>query len=127
MPSRNIATGLAAAIASRRDSDPFKTVQDVVSLPEVASLPADKRQVLEDSIDVRSEYFQVMVDIRDDTGTTRLVSRIIRRAQGETAVYSRAVLPIIAALEPACHPDYNANNDNSRETGAAGLSPGTPN
>ena len=121
------AAGLAAAIVSQRDSAPFKSTQDVMALAPVSDLPADKREALEAGIDVRSEYFQVMVDIRDDVGTTRLVSRIMRRAQGDTAVYSRAVLPIISALEPACHPDYNAGSEKNNEAAGAGQPPGGSN
>ena len=121
------ASGLAAAIVSQRNSAPFKTVQDVLALPQLGDLPADRRELLEKSIDVRSEYFQVMVDIRDDGGTTRLVSRIMRRAQGQTAVYSRAVLPIIAALEPACHPDYNAQSGDGRDSVSGEGASGEPN
>lgn len=100
------AAGLGAAIMSQREKGPFDSIQDVLALGAASSLDQDQRQQLEDSIDVRSDYFQVQVDIETEEGMTRLTSRIKRPDQGQTAVYSRAIQPILGELEPACHADY---------------------
>lgn len=116
-------SGAASAIISGRESSPFKTVDDVLALPALSGLQPAQRQALEALLDVRSEYFQVIVDIEADEGTSRLVTRIKRPAQGRTAVYSRAIMPILGPLEPRCNPDYNQTSG-SAQGGTQGGSSG---
>ena len=107
---------VAQAIVSKRESSPFKNIDDVLALPEFGELQAEQRQALEALLDVRSEFFQVMVDIEADDGVSRLVTRIKRPAQGRTAVFSRAIMPILGPLEPRCNPDYNQGSGSESTT-----------
>lgn len=110
--SANGGDALAQAILEQREQAALESIEDVLALSPAASLSDDQKDLLKQYLDVRSEYFQVQVDIEAREGVTRLVTRIMRPAKGITAVYSRAVLPILGPLEPACHVDYEQATQN---------------
>lgn len=120
----------AAAVIELRKSAPITSIDQVMALVPFASLPADKAAELRKRLSVNSRYFEVMTDVAIDGQYTRLVSRLQRIAGGQTAVYSRQLVPRLGPLEPACNPVYNAdtktamgNSTNNANNGGAGLLP----
>ena len=114
--------GSAAAtdIVKNRQEGPYGDVADVLALPAIQALPEDQRKTLADRLVVASEYFQVVVDVRVEDTVSRLVTRIHRPQQGQTRVFSRAVIPILGPLEPQCHPQYQS----AGQSGGPGITPG---
>ena len=105
-----------------REEGAIESVDAVLAQAPFSALTADQRSALSNRLDVRSDYFQVMVDVRTDQGLTRLATRIVRPADGETAVFSRQLVPVLAPLEPACNPLYN-QADNTTPVIESGVEP----
>lgn len=99
------AQAAAAAILQQRETTPYADAGEVLNLPELAKLTADQRTALAALLGVNTEYFQVTIDVGMASGLSRLVTRIQRPSQGETQVFSRALIPVLSGLEPACNPD----------------------
>lgn len=97
------------AIIQQREQAAFIDIADVLALAPLASLSADDRERLATLIDVRSSFFQVMIDVRSEEGISRLVTRIRRLDNGPTEVFSRQLVPVMGPLEPACNPLYNSS------------------
>lgn len=100
------ASGAVQAIVESRQQGAYTDINDVLAQPEIQALPEDQRDALADRLTVASEYFQVVVDVRVEDSVSRLVTRIHRPLQGQTRVYSRAVIPILGPLEPQCHAEF---------------------
>lgn len=94
----------ANAVIQAREKQPFAAAQDVLALSPFASLDAQARQQIDNRISVNSEYYQLSVDVKMDSGVTRLVSRLQRPQQGVTRVWSRTLEPVLGPLEAACNP-----------------------
>lgn len=99
------AQAAAATIVQERAKQPYLQVADVLALPDFSKLTVAQRPELESRLSVSTEYFQVVIDVGMESGVSRLVTRIQRQAQGETRVISRALMPVLEPLEPACNPD----------------------
>jgi general secretion pathway protein K len=104
-------------ILQLRANGAIAQLSDVMGQPPFSTLEEDQRNRLAEMLDVRSRYFQVMVDVRTGSGVTRLISRIQRPDDGETAVFSRQIAPILGPLEPACNPLYNPSTTAAGQTG----------
>ena len=111
------------AIIEQREQAAFADIGEVLALAPLASLSQDDRDRLTNILDVRSSFFQVMIDVRSEEGISRLVTRIRRLNDGPTEVFSRQLVPVMGPLEPACNPLYNsatetpaANGENSADT-----------
>jgi general secretion pathway protein K len=98
-------------VVQLREQSAIAAVADLFGHAPFNTLTTEQRNVLEGLLDVRSMYFQVMVDVATEQGTSRLVTRIRRPNEGMTAVFSRQLLPVLGALEPACNPLYNPSGD----------------
>lgn len=99
------------AVLDAREKEPITAVSNLMQQAPFNGLSADEKDDLTSLLGVSSEYFQVMVDVEVNGQLSRLVSRL-HRASGEgqaTSVFSRQVSPLLAPLEPACNPFYNAN------------------
>src|SRR5690606_15332661 len=92
------------AVIQAREKEPFTSVQDVLALAPFASLGAQVRQQISNRLSVNSNWFQLSVDVKMDSGVTRLVSRLERPQQGLTRVWSRTLEPVLGPLENACNP-----------------------
>ena len=99
------AQAAAAQIVADRVGTPYSAVADVLALTQFTSLTADQRKTLEGALSVSTEYFQAQIDIGSESGVSRLVTRIKRPDGAAAQVYSRAVIPVLGALEQACNPD----------------------
>ncbi|MDF1780393.1 MAG: type II secretion system protein GspK [Alcanivoracaceae bacterium] len=99
------AQAAAATIVQDRAKQPYLQVADVLALSDFSKLTVAQRPELESRLSVSTEYFQVVIDVGMESGVSRLVTRIQRQAQGETRVISRALMPVLEPLEPACNPD----------------------
>lgn len=99
------AQAAAAQIVADRVGTPYINVADVLALTPFTSLTADQRTALEGALSVSTEYFQAEIDIGSESGVSRLVTRIKRPDGAAAQVYSRAVIPVLGALEQACNPD----------------------
>jgi general secretion pathway protein K len=104
----------AQAIIQLRQNAAITSIDQVMAVVPFSALAADVASDLRKYLSVDSHYFQVMVDVGIDGQYTRLVSRLQRPAQGQTAVYSREIVPRLGPLEPACNPVYNAGSDSSK-------------
>ena len=106
----------AEAVVRLRQEEPIADVGTLMQEEPFASLEEEQRQALSERLGVASEYFQIMVDVEVNGDLSRLVSRVRRAAAGGadgTRGYSRQVKPLLAPLEPACNPFYNAGDDNN--------------
>ncbi len=99
------ATGVAQQIIASRASQPYSSVADVMAISQIAALQAAQRDALQQRLTVSTEYFQVNIDVQAESGLSRLVTRIKRSTSQSTEVFSRAVIPVLGALEQACNPD----------------------
>tara|TARA_A100001391_G_scaffold160846_1_gene119573 strand:+ start:19458 stop:20546 length:1089 start_codon:yes stop_codon:yes gene_type:complete len=106
----------AKLVEKMRREEPIADVATLMQQAPFADLDEAQKQQLSERLGVSSEYFQVMVDVEVAGDLSRLVSRV-RRASGGgangTRVYSRQIKPLLAPLEPACNPFYNAGDDNN--------------
>src|SRR5699024_5734127 len=110
--------GTAYVLEQRKEG----AIEDVSAL--LASGPfsrLDETQIneLKELFSVRTEYFQVMVEVRTRDHAQRLATRIQRLETGETNVYSRQVVPRLRPMEPACNPFY-FNDLNEKGSGVNG-------
>jgi|GEM_PF-268093 len=99
------ASGAAQQVISSRQSRPYASVADIMSLSQVSALEQDKQSALQQRLGVATDYFQVNIDVQAESGLSRLVTRIKRPAGDPTKVFSRAMIPVLGALEQACNPD----------------------
>lgn len=99
------AQAAAKTVVAQRQTDPYVSVSDVLSLPEFSKVDATQQTNLAALLSVGTEYFQVGIDVSTDSGMSRLVTRIKRPDSGETKVFARALQPVLSPLEPACNPD----------------------
>ncbi len=106
----------AKAIITKRQEEPFTSIDDVMALDAFAALTDDEANRLSKRLSVNSSYFEIMTDVAMNDQYTRLISRLQRPAQGLTAVYSRQLVPRMGPLESACRPGYSANNDDKSGT-----------
>jgi general secretion pathway protein K len=110
-------------ILQLRANGAIAQLSDVMAQPPFSTLEEAQRNMLAEILDVRSGYFQIMVDVRTSSGVTRLVSRIMRPDEGETAIFSRQLAPILGPLEPACNPLYNPTTAAAGQSGEQGDGP----
>lgn len=99
------AQAAAQTVVTQRQTEPYVSVSDVLSLPEFSQVDATQQNNLALLLGVGTEYFQVGIDVSTDSGMSRLVTRIKRPDSGETKVFARALQPVLSPLEPACNPD----------------------
>lgn len=72
-----------------------------------ARLEEQQANELLELFSVRTNYFQVMVEVRTNEHTQRVATRIQRLESGAINVYSRQVVPRLRPMEPACNPFYS--------------------
>jgi general secretion pathway protein K len=99
------AQAAAQTVVAQRQTEPYVSVSDVLSLPEFSKVDTTQQSNLAQLLSVGTEYFQVGIDVSTDSGMSRLVTRIKRPDSGETKVFARALQPVLSPLEPACNPD----------------------
>lgn len=107
------------AIIELRRQQAITSLDQVMALPALAGLKSDKAAALRTRLSVNSSWFEVMTDVNMDGQYTRLVSRLHRSPQGQAQVYSRELQPRLGPLEPACNPDYNAENPNDKNAASS--------
>lgn len=99
------AQAAAQTIIQDREASPYTNIDAVLSIAALSQLTPDQRSALQSQLGVGTSYFQVMIDVAMPSGLSRLVTRIQRPSQGDTRVFSRSLVPVLSALEPACNPD----------------------
>lgn len=85
-------------------------IQDVSALfnePPFDQIETEQRQELANMLDVRSDYFQVMINVQRGDLRSRLITRLFRPQEGATEIFSRQLVPVMGPLEPACNPLYD--------------------
>lgn len=98
-------TAGADAIIGQRDKKPFATVDEVLQLPALASLPSAERNELKSGLAVNSEYFQVVSQVALGDRVARLVSAVYRpRQDGVALVVGRDLGATFEQPEQACNP-----------------------
>lgn len=133
--------GAAQAVEQLRAEEPIADPAQLFSVAPFSELDGDQRQELARRVDVKSAYFQVMIDVQLEKRRSRLVSRLYRNPQagpgqapvpgqqqqqgqqqgqgtgeGRTAtVISRQLVPVLGPLEPPCNPLYNASDTGTGE------------
>src|SRR5699024_8422689 len=69
------------------------------------------QQELREAFSVRTDYFQVMVEVKTGQQSQRLVTRVQRKESGDIRVYSRQLVPRLMPMEPACNPFYYVQSE----------------
>jgi len=95
------------AIKELREEDAISNLDTLMEKLPFSELEEQQIQEMSALLGIKSEYFQVMIDIQHDGRTSRLISRIQRPERGPAKVFSRQVVPRVRPLEPACNPLYN--------------------
>jgi general secretion pathway protein K len=90
-------------IVSQREAGAINDVTSIMGMAPFSTLTPNQRTALQSMLTVRSEFFQVVVDVRSGDGISRLVTRIHRPDNGETVVFSRQIMPLLSPLEPPCN------------------------
>ena len=101
----------AAMVAELRAEEPINSVEALVEEGLFEGIEEEEREQLTEQLGVSSNFFQVMVDVEQDGRRSRLISRLYRSEEGETRVFSRELVPVMAPLEPPCNPLYNGGSD----------------
>lgn len=99
------------AVVNMRSEAAIESVEELFRQGAFAELESQPRQELAELLDVRSSFFQVMVDVEQDGRRSRLVTRLYRPEEGQPRVFSRQLVPVLHPLEPACNPLYNGDSD----------------
>lgn len=94
-------------IKNLREEAAIGSIDELMAQAPFAALEEQQRSQIAERLDVRSSYFQVMVDVQHNDQRSRLVTRLQRLEQGPTEVFSRQLVPILGPLEPPCNPFYN--------------------
>ena len=94
-------------IKTLREEAAIGSIDELMAQAPFAALEEQQRSQIAERLDVRSSYFQVMVDVQHNDQRSRLVTRLQRLEQGPTDVFSRQLVPILGPLEPPCNPFYN--------------------
>jgi general secretion pathway protein K len=98
-------SGKVEAILAARKGGAIDSVEEVMTLPELAALGANEKKELQNALAVNSEYFQIMSEVSIDGRTLRLVSDVYRpRSGGQPRVIRRDLGQAFAAPEEACNP-----------------------
>ncbi|MEY1661947.1 type II secretion system minor pseudopilin GspK [Isoalcanivorax beigongshangi] len=85
----------------------IQSLDDLFNQAPFVALEEELKNQLREALDVRSSYFQVVVEIEYNGQRSRLVSRLMRVNEGDTAVYSRQLVPILGPMPPPCNDFYN--------------------
>ena len=93
-------------VAEIRQQGAIDDVGTLLGEPPFNQLETEQRQQLAEILDVRSDFFQVMINIQRAQQRSRLITRIHRPAQGASQVFSRQLVPVMGPLEAACNPLY---------------------
>lgn len=97
------------AVIAARGEEAFATVDALLALPGLATVPEAALKELKDAVVVSSEYFQVMSEVVVAGRTTRLVSIVYRPRQGGVpVVVMRDLGATFMAPEGACNPGWVA-------------------
>src|SRR5690606_23748165 len=99
------AQGVAQTIVQDREGALYTDTNAILGMPALSKLTPDQRSALQAQLGVGTSNFQVVIDVAMSSGLSRLVTRIQRPSQGDTRVFSRSLVPVLSALEPACNPD----------------------
>jgi len=94
-------------VLETREEGAIEDLNTLFSSGPFAALEEEQRNELLEDFTVRTDYFQVMVEVRTGENTQRLVTRVNRKESGEIQVYSRQLQPRLMPMEPACNPFYH--------------------
>ncbi len=90
-------------ILQQREQGAISDIAGLLAQAPFSSLQPDQRTALENMLTVKSEFFQVMIDVKTGDAVSRLVTRIHRPDNAETVVFSRQLVPLLSPLEPPCN------------------------
>lgn len=99
------AQAAAQTIVQEREANPYTDLNAILAMPALSQLTPEQRSALQAQLGVGTSHFQVVIEVAMASGMSRLVTRIQRPSQGNTRVFSRSLVPVLSALEPACNPD----------------------
>ena len=103
----NVGEAGTQQIKTLREEAAIGSIDELMAQAPFAALEDDMRTALAAMLDVRSSYFQVMIDVVHNDQRSRLVTRLQRLEQGPTEVFSRQLVPVLGPLEPPCNAFYN--------------------
>lgn len=103
----NVGTAGRQLIVNLREEGAISSIDELMAQAPFSAMEAEARQALQQRLDVRSNYFQVVVDVRRNDQRSRLMTRIQRLEQGPTQVFSRQLVPVLGPLEPPCNAFYS--------------------
>lgn len=104
-----IGSAATQRIAELRQQGAIDDIGTLFGEAPFSEIESEQRQQLAGLFDVRSDYFQVMINVQRGEQRSRLVTRLFRPAEGATEVFSRQLVPVMGPLEPACNPLYEAD------------------
>lgn len=96
-----------AFVLEQRAEGAIEDLSQLFASGPFAALEEEQVNALLELFTVRTDYFQVMVEVRTNEHTQRVATRIQRLDNGEVNVYSRQVVPRLRPMEPACNPFYS--------------------
>lgn len=94
-------------VTEQRSQGAIEDLTQLFASGPFAALEEEQRQALVNDFSVRTDYFQVMVEVKTHQQSQRLVTRVQRKETGEINVYSRQLVPRLLPMEPACNPFYH--------------------
>lgn len=98
-------------VVEQREEGAIEDIAALFASGPFAALEEEEQKALLEDFSVRTDYFQVMVEVRTGAQTQRLVTRLNRKESGEINVYSRQLVPRLIPMEPACNPFYNVQSE----------------
>lgn len=108
----------ADAIVNARKGKPFGKVDDLLAVPELASLGENEKKELKSAVSVGSQYFRITAQVTQDGRTMRLVSDVFRPRQGgQPRIIRRDLGDAFATATDACNAEGGDGDDEAAEAG----------
>lgn len=104
----------ADAVVKARKDKPFGKVDDLLALPELASLGENEKKELKSAVSVGSQYFRITSQVTLDGRTMRLVSDVFRPRQGgQPRIIRRDLGDPFATATAACNAEGGDGDDSA--------------
>lgn len=98
-------------IMEQREEGAIEDLPQLFASGPFGALEEEQQKELLEDFSVRTDYFQVMVEVKAGQQSQRLITRVQRKESGEIHVYSRQLVPRLMPMEPACNPFYNVQSE----------------
>src|SRR5690554_2311977 len=98
-------------VMEQREKGAIEDLAQLFANGPFGALDEEVQQELREAFSVRTDYFQVMVEVKTGQQSQRLVTRVQRKESGDIRVYSRQLVPRLMPMEPACNPFYYVQSE----------------